>query len=370
MAHPASESRQPLIVVEDDPFPRILQVVLDPTVTQERTDAFIDFFAHTADFRAWCDSVRAAVGTMYPSTVVTVKTQEDLRAKLPGAQAVVTESLAVGAEELEAGMDLKLVQKYGLITRAIDTAACRARGLPVATQRRRSNIACAEASLALMLDIAKKLHITHGLLSMEQLQAAGYQPKMYDRRHTGNSNWARIPGIRMLYESTLGIVGFGEIGRELSTRAAAMGMKVLYWQRTPVPAAEAAVYGAEYAPIETLLAASDYVSVQLPGNASTRHILDRGRIAQMKPGTILVNSSRADLIERAAVVDALASGHLGGFGLDTPYDEPGSADDPLLKFPNVTITPHTAAQPRTNALKDLGEMMIGMAKLLGHVPAR
>ncbi len=302
--------------------------------------------------------------------MVTAKTQEDLRAKLPGAEAIVTESLAVGLDELAAGNDLKLVQKYGMITRAIDAAACRERGIPVATQRRRSNIACAEHSIALMLDIAKKLHITHGLLSMEQLQAAGYQPKMYDRRHTGNSNWARIPGIRMLYESTLGIVGFGEIGRELSIRAAALGMRVLYWQRTPVPAAEAAVYGAEYAPIESMLAQSDFVSVQLPGNASTRHILDRGRIAQMKPGCILVNSSRSDLIERAAVLDALASGHLGGFGLDTPYDEPGAADDPMLAYPNVTITPHTAAQPRTNALKDLGEMMIGMAGLLGHVKVR
>jgi glyoxylate reductase len=365
-----ADSRQPLIVVEDDPFPRILQVVLDPTATKERTDAFIDFFAHTADFPAWCDDIRSKVGTMYPATVVTAKTQEDLRAKLPGAEAIVTESLAVGLDELAAGNDLKLVQKYGMITRAIDAAACRERGIPVATQRRRSNIACAEHSIALMHDIAKKLHITHGLLSMEQLQAAGYQPKMYDRRHTGNSNWARIPGIRMLYESTLGIVGFGEIGRELSIRAAALGMRVLYWQRTPVPAAEAAVYGAEYAPIESMLAQSDFVSVQLPGNASTRHILDRGRIAQMKPGCILVNSSRSDLIERAAVLDALASGHLGGFGLDTPYDEPGAADDPMLAYPNVTITPHTAAQPRTNALKDLGEMMIGMAGLLGHVKVR
>ncbi|MBC7781224.1 MAG: hypothetical protein H7125_14100 [Proteobacteria bacterium] len=365
-----ADSRQPLIVVEDDPFPRILQVVLDPTVTAERTEAFIDFFAHTADFPSWCEGVRAQVGTMYPATVVTAKSQEELRSKLPGAQALVTESLAVGAEELAVANELRLVQKYGTVLRAIDVVACRARGLPVATQRRRSNIACAEHSLALMLDIAKKLHITHGLLSTEQLQAAGYQPKMYDRRHTGNSNWARIPGIRMLYESTLGIVGFGEIGRELSSRATAMGMRVLYWQRTPVPAAEAGVFGAEYAPIEALLAQSDYVSVQLPGNASTRHILDRGRIAQMKPGTILVNSSRSDLIERQAVLDALASGHLGGFGLDTPYDEPGSADDPLLAFPNVTITPHTAAQPRTNALKDLEQMMVGMAGLLGHVAVR
>jgi phosphoglycerate dehydrogenase-like enzyme len=364
------DSRQPLIVVEDDPFPRILQAVLDPAVTQERVAAFIDFFSTDDDFLAWRESVRTAVGGMYPATVVTVKDQAELRAKLPGAVALVTESLAVGAEELAAGANLRLVQKYGTILRAIDTAACRARGVPVATQRRRSNIACAEMTLALMLDIAKKLHITHGLLSMEQLQAAGYQPKLFDRRHTGNSNWARVPGLRMLYESTLGIVGFGEIGRELSLRAAAMGMPVLYWQRTPIPAAEAAVYGATWAPIETLLAQSDYVSVQLPGNASTRHILDRGRIAQMKRGVILVNSSRSDLIERQAVLDALASGHLGGFGLDTPYDEPGSADDPLLAFPNVTISPHTAAQPRTNALKDLAEMMTGMAQHLGFVPAR
>ena len=80
--------------------------------------------------------------------------------------------------------------------------------------------------------------------------------------------------------------------------------------------------------------------------------------------------SRSDLIERAAVLDALASGHLGGFGLDTPYDEPGAADDPMLAYPNVTITPHTAAQPRTNALRDLGEMMGGMSRLLGLAPGR
>ena len=366
----ATASERPLIVVEDDPFPRIVQAVLDPGATQERVDAFVDFFSTDDDFLAWREDLRAAVGGLYPSRVVTVRTQEDLRAALPGATAVVTESLAVGAEDVAAAPRLRLVQKYGQVLRAIDVAACRARGIAVATQRRRSNIACAEMSLALMLDLAKKVRITHGLLSIDQLQAAGYRPKPFDRRHTGNSNWARIPGLRMLYESTLGVVGFGEIGRELALRAAALGMKVLYWQRTPVPATEAAVFGAEYAPIESLLARSDYVSVQLPGNASTRHILDRGRLAQMKPGAILVNSSRADLIERQAVVDALASGHLGGFGLDTPYDEPGSADDPLLGFANVTITPHTAAQPRTNALRDLGEMMVGMSRLLGLQPPR
>ena len=78
-----ADSRQPLIVVEDDPFPRILQVVLDPTATKERTDAFIDFFAHTADFPAWCDDIRSKVGTMYPATVVTAKTQETCARSCP-----------------------------------------------------------------------------------------------------------------------------------------------------------------------------------------------------------------------------------------------------------------------------------------------
>ena len=89
-----------------------------------------------------------------------------------------------------------------------------------------------------MLTLAKKLHRLPDRISVEQLAAVGYAYKPFDRRHTPNSNWARISGLRMLNEATIGIIGLGEIGREIAIRAAAFGMRILYHQRTRLPEAE------------------------------------------------------------------------------------------------------------------------------------
>ena len=99
---------------------------------------------------------------------------------------------------------------------------------------------------------------------------------------------------------------------------------------------------------------------------ATRHLLGKAQLAQMKPGAFLINISRADIVERHALHDALASGRLGGLGLDTFYEEPGRADDPLLRFKNVIITQRIAAQPRMNAFGDLAELMAGLASALGE----
>jgi phosphoglycerate dehydrogenase-like enzyme len=87
----------------------------------------------------------------------------------------------------------------------------------------------------------------------------------------------------------------------------------------------------------------------------------------IKPGALLINISQPHLIDRAALLDALASGKIGGFGLDVPYEEPGRADDPLLRFPNVVITPHLGASPRQNSLDDFIEMLTNLARALGTV---
>ena len=355
-----------VIVVEDDPFPRLIQVILDPQTSTERRAAFAHFMAHDLpDFEDWCERMRRNAPRVYPSEVRLVSSQQELRAALPGASVAVVESLRVGNEELDLADQLSVVQKYGTITRNIDTAACAARNIKVLTLRRRANIACAEHALALMLTLAKKLHRINGLISVEQLRAAGYAPTTFDRRHTANSGWARVSGLKMLYESTLGIIGLGEIGRELARRAAAFGMRVLYFQRNPLAPDDALEFGARYAPLDSLLAQSDWVSVQLPASASTHHLLNRVRLAQMKRGACLINVSRAEIVDRDALIEALSSGHLGGFALDPLYAEPGRADDELLKFANVILTPHTAAQPRFNALNDFNDLIVGISRALG-----
>jgi len=351
-------SARPVIVVEDDPFLRLVGVALDPDTTQERIAAFADFFAHDLpDFAGWLARVRANAAAIWPAQVRLVTSAEAFRENLAQADAAVIEGYPLGAAELAAAPRLKVVQKFGTITNNIDLAACAACGIPVLTLRRRANIACAEHAFALMLMLARKLNCVTGRISIDQLRAAGYAPTAYDRRHTAGSNWARVGGISLLHGATLGIVGLGEIGRELAQRAAAFGMRILYHQRRPLPETEARQWHAEYRTFADLLAESDWMSINVPGNASTRHMFDRAAFARMKPGARLVNVSRADIVERGALQDALASGHLGGFALDPLYEAPGRADDPLLAFDNVVITPHLAAQPRFNALDDFADLI-------------
>ena len=356
-------AKTPILVVEDDPFLRVVGIVLDPATSAERYAAYADFFAHDdPDFDGYCARVRARIGAFFPCQVRLVETAQDMRANLPGARGLIVESLKVGPDELAAGADLVAVQKYGAMPRNIDTAACAARGVKVLTFRRRANIACAEVAITLMLTLAKKMHRLAGRISAEALAAEGYVYKPFDRRHTPNSNWGRITGLRMLHGSTLGIIGLGEIGREIALRAAAFGMRILYFQRTRLPQAEERQLQLSYVPLEQLLAQSDWIVPQVPGGPSTRHLIDRTRFAQMKPGACLVNISRADLVDRAALIEALRAGRLGGFALDPLYEAPGRGDDELLGFKNVVLSPHIAAQPRFNALNDISDMLAGLAK--------
>jgi phosphoglycerate dehydrogenase-like enzyme len=358
-------SQRPVIVVEDDPFTRIIGVVLDPSTSEERRKAFADFFFHDEpDFEGWCESVRKAVPSLFPAEVRLTTSEDDLPSLLPGADVLVVESFAVDEGVLAAADRLAVVQKYGTNTDSIDKDACAKRGVKILTLRRRANIACAEQTLALMLTLAKRLNEIDGLISVDKLQAAGFSPTTYDRRHTAMSGWARISGLKMLYESTLGIVGMGEIGRELALRTKPFGMRVLYYQRHQLSPADEERYGIAYVPIETLLRESDWVSVNLPITPATRDFFDATRLEMMKPGAFLINTARAEIVQRDALLEALRSGRLGGFALDPLYEEPGRADEELLQFDNVVLTPHTAAQPRFNALNDLRDLIVGLADAL------
>jgi phosphoglycerate dehydrogenase-like enzyme len=256
------------------------------------------------------------------------------------------------------------VHKYGAVFRNIDVAACEARGVKVLGVRRRANIACAEHAFALMLTLARRMGELNGLIGVDQLAALGRPYIPFDRRHTPGANWGRFSGLRTLHGSTIGIIGLGEIGREIATRANAFGITVLYFQRSRLPKADEDSLKVSYRSLERLLADSDIVIPQLPLDVSTVHLLNRERLALMKPGAWIVNVSRAEVVDRDAVIEALRSGHLGGFALDTLYEEPGRSDDELLSFDNVVLTPHMAGSPRTNGLKDIEDMIEGLASAL------
>ena len=340
--------------------------MLDPSAPEERIRAFAHFCKHdTPDFQGWCDGIRALAQTIYPAGVHLVDNQTELLAHVASASVIVVEELTVGEQELAAaGSSLKFVQKYGFTTRNIDSLACEGAGVKVLTIRRRANISTAEQGLTLMLGLARQLTRNANLISVEQLKNAGYSPTTYDRSHTPNGNWARIPGMVTLYQRQLGIVGLGEIGRELALRAIALGMRIVYTQRTRLPADVERQYQASYLPLEELLATSDCVSLHLPRGPATANFIGERQLSVIKPGAFLINVSQPNLVDREALRRALASGRLGGYGLDTFYEEPGDPSDLLIQFPNVIVTPHLGGSPRWNSLDDIEEVIVNLGRLL------
>jgi D-3-phosphoglycerate dehydrogenase len=176
--------------------------------------------------------------------------------------------------------------------------------------------AVAECAIALMWAAAR------GLAQMDREMRAG--------------NWLRDDGMQ-LTGKTLGLIGFGGIAAEVARIALGSGIKVLAWNRTAKSHP-----GVEFVGIDALLARSHVVSLHLLLNDETRGFLSRERIAAMKPGVILVNTARGAMVDEAAMIDALKSGHIRHAGLDVFNVEPLPADHALTKLPNVTLSAHSA----------------------------
>ena len=149
-------------------------------------------------------------------------------------------------------------------------------------------------------------------------------------------NWLREDGMQ-LTGKTLGLIGFGGIAAEVARIALGSGMRVIAWNRTPKKHS-----GVEFVDLNTLLVASHVVSLHLLLNDETRGFLSRQRIAAMRPGVILVNTARGAIVDEAAMIEALKSGHIRHAGLDVFNIEPLPADHPLTKLPNVTLSAHSA----------------------------
>jgi D-3-phosphoglycerate dehydrogenase len=190
------------------------------------------------------------------------------------------------------------------------------RGVTVHTIKGYGDTAVAEHTVALMFACARDL------------------AKM-DREVRGGT-WKPAEGVQLLGK-TLGVIGLGGIGSEVVRIAEGIGMNVIAWNRTPKPDA-----GVKQVDIDTLLAQSDVVSLNLTLGDETRGFLSPQRIARLKKGVILVNTARGALVDEAAMLDALKSGHIRAAGLDVFHAEPLKPDHPLASMPNVTLTAHAA----------------------------
>jgi glyoxylate reductase len=148
-----------------------------------------------------------------------------------------------------------------------------------------------------------------------------------------------------VYGSTIGIVGMGNIGREVAKRARGFDMRILYHNRKRDEAAEAEL-GASYRSLPDLLAESDYVTLNVPMTPGTRHLIGRTQLRQMRPTAFLINVARGGVVDHEALLEALTEGWIAGAALDVTEPEPLPRDHPLLKLDNLVIAPHLGSATR------------------------
>jgi phosphoglycerate dehydrogenase-like enzyme len=216
---------------------------------------------------------------------------------------------------------LELVLQTGGHAYHVDQTAATGRGVVVALSRRArmASASVPELTFGLLLAVLRRIH------PLATELAAGAWP-------------AAMGGT--LAGRTLGILGLGRHGRPVARIAAAFGMLVLAWDRDPGREYPDDEPVAERLPLDDLLARADVVSIHLKLSPESTGLLDRERLARMRPGAILVNTARGAIVDEQALVEALAAGRLAGAGLDVFATEPLPADHPLRRAPNVVLTPH------------------------------
>jgi phosphoglycerate dehydrogenase-like enzyme len=228
----------------------------------------------------------------------------------------------VTADVIAASPRLRLIQKIGVGVNTIDLEAARERDIRVCNMPGTNSRAVAEATLALMFAALRRL---------VSFDAA-------TRRGDG-WNWdAEVQD--QLFElggRCVGLVGYGSIPRVLAPILIALGAEVIYYARSPKPDAIG-----EFTPLPELITRADIVSLHVPLDSTTRHMIDAKALATMKPGAVLVNTARGGLVDEAALIAALQTGPLRAAGLDTFEQEPTPRDNPLLRLDNVVVMPHVA----------------------------
>ena len=261
-----------------------------------------------------------------------------------GVDGIMTCFADVTPAVVRASARLKVVARYGIGVDNIAVDVATGRGAVVTNVPDYCVEEVAEHALALMLACARRL-------------------TRYDRAaRAGRWNSKEGMPLYRVQGKTLGIVGFGQTGRRLATKAQALGLDVLAHGPRLAPD-EAEALGCKAVSLSELLRRSDFVSLHLPLTPQTARMFDRERFGQMKPGAIFINTSRGGLVESAALEEALAAGHVAAAGIDVLPQEPPDANEPLLRQENLIITPHVAFYSE----ESLAELQIRTAQAVAQV---
>ncbi len=282
----------------------------------------LDGYAENPGDLKWDEIAALGDLTVYDRT--SLHDANEIIKRIGDAQIVLTNKTPITASTMDACPDLRFIGVLATGYNVVDTAAAKARQIPVANVPAYGTMMVAQHAIALLLEICDRV---------------GHHDRTV---HEGR--WASCPDycywdypLLELADRTLGIIGFGNIGRQTGKIARAMGMRVLaYGSRETKEGREIA----EYVDLDTLLRESDVISLHCPALPETIGIINRETIAKMKDGVIILNNARGQLICEQDLFDALESGKVAACGADVLSTEPPQADNPLLKAKNCILTPH------------------------------
>lgn len=227
----------------------------------------------------------------------------------------------VDASVIRAANRLRVIARYGAGVDQVDIGSATERGIVVTNTPGTNSVAVAELTIALMLSLARDIIIANAAVK--------------------RGEWPTLDGIGM-QGRTMGLIGFGWVGREVARRLKGFGCRVLAFD--PYVGTEIAdEYGVRLVSLEALLPDADFVSLHAPATHETVGMVDEIFLSRMKKGAFLINTARGELVDEPALIRALESGHVQGAALDCFSQEPPAKDNPLFGFSQVIVTPHTAA---------------------------
>lgn len=270
------------------------------------------------------------------------KTPETLIPLVAEADAVITQFAPIKADIIAAMQRARVIVRYGIGVDNVDLEAARAKGIPVCNVPDYCIDEVADQTLAFILATTRQ--VVGNCLNVR------------------NGKWGlakTLDQMRALRDLTVGVVGFGRIGREVVSRLRPFKCRILVSDPV-VAASEVHQAGAEPADLATLLSDSDVVTLHCPSTPQTRGLINRETLNGMRRGVILINVARGDVVDPAALTDALQQGHVGAAALDVFAPEPIPADHPILKLDNVIVASHIASAS-VPAVKKLRETAANLA---------
>lgn len=301
----------------------------------------------------------------YPQFELICATEDQSAAELAAGDVagVISQFEPVDADLLAKLNDLKAVLKLGRSYHNIDIDVVRGRNLIFGSVPRKGPNCVAELALTFVMSLSKDLLISHESVASGAYRHRGIKPEITAQWKMA-FHWMKNMRVHEVGGKTLGIVGMGEIGCELARRTSVLGMKNLYYKRTPLSDELERRFDAEYRDLDALLSESDYIILATPHTPQTENMIGEQELNLMKESAFIVNICRGGVIVEDALIAALRENRIAGAGLDVFTYEPLHEDSPLCEFSNVIMTPHIGGGSGTNRGIELGAALDEMSRVL------